>query len=1260
MKKILILILSTVLLIGVFVWTLFYTETGLLLMKKTVNSIGGPFLTIGNVKGKLSGEWSLYDLELDISSVNINVGRVDCRLRPEKLLAGELGFVELSVKETKVIVKDEVEADAPFVLPEVFLPFGFVIENVRIEDLSIVEEDGGEIILIERTGFHLRGESNQIHLSDFYLKGADFDLKLHGDIDFSYDWNLELLGEYRFSGAGFENLSGTFSIDGPLNNPSVQLGLHQPTTIRAVGSVTYLLEDPELKVTVTGSNVDLSSLCRSWPEVNLTTAEIHLSATMNGFQGDILAEGDWDDLKNIRIASSMSSNWDGINFQSLSLTGEFGTLIAEESWIIWADTFRWGGDFFIKNLNPEFFNKDLPGEFDAALSSQGKVVGNGFEASFEILALEGIVHQQQLAVQGTVFLTENKVYTDGLHMKSGELQGSVYIEQGSFSWADTFNWSGDISFDDFDPSVLHPELPGRISGRIAMKGHQVEQRVEGALAIRGLSGKLRGQPLSGEGNIELRDGRLKTKGVTVQHGSSIIQIKGTAGEQVSLDITFSSPDISELVPGAEGALSVNGQLTGTQQDPVLHATLDAGDLTYGEHSIRMLKGDFHGKLSGGGLFSCSLQSEGIAASGIVLNGGNIEISGSIEEHEMLLQMSSGYGEVQMQAEGGYSDKQWSGSLLEVELRPGGYGVWEQTGSASLDAGVDSFKLTDFCLTDNEGQFCLGGNLNMAEEGIYWQIKSSLSGGVLSSLNKLQLLPVVVSGTVNGQVEAEGDSREVLRANIQIDLPEADFEVGEMGQELRHILLDDTRFTGSLADNRFRGEVHASMNGGSVVQISAEIDNLGKFPIAPEQLLLTGDLDLKDVDLDFLAPLTGYLLEPTGKINGSFTLSGTLRQPKASGELSMAEGGVALPDQGIILQNIHLTLSTEENGARLSCEASSGPGRIFASGRVEYAENGLMGDIGIEGKDFMLLSLPEYEIQISPDVRFLFSKEKGELKGRVEIPTARITPEEMTSSITVSNDVIFVNGGGEIKEAVWPFYTILDVQLGEDIRIDGYGLKGRLTGGLNVQDIPGSFLTATGGLDLVDGTFAIFGRSFDIERGRVLFTGGSIDNPGIDVRAQKKVSDEEAKGDGYVVGVDINGLVQNLQFQLFSDPFMEDTEILSHLLVGRSLASSSEEESNVLGEAVAALGLEGGSKIFQSVGSLLPVDDLHLEGSSEKEEMSLVVGKRITKDLYFGYDINMFNQLGVFRVRYGIAHGFSIETQTSTESTGTDILYTFER
>jgi translocation and assembly module TamB len=263
-------------------------------------------------------------------------------------------------------------------------------------------------------------------------------------------------------------------------------------------------------------------------------------------------------------------------------------------------------------------------------------------------------------------------------------------------------------------------------------------------------------------------------------------------------------------------------------------------------------------------------------------------------------------------------------------------------------------------------------------------------------------------------------------------------------------------------------------------------------------------------------------------------------------------------------------------------------------------------------------------------------------------------------VSESPDVVLIDSREQRSVGGLPFSLDLDILLGDGVRIDGYGLSGRLGGSLRVKTAAGDPPTALGELDLIGGTYTIYGRTLDIARGRILFTGGPIDNPGVDVRAQRTFSDEVAKTRGYTVGVDISGFAQDLQFQLFSDPFMDKTEILSQLVVGRSLAFSTAEESGLLVEAAATLGLTGGNELFQGIGSILQLDNMHLEGSSNKENVSLVVGKRLTKDLYIGYDVNMFSQLGRFRVRYDLTNGFAVETSSSSQSTGADLLYSFEK
>ncbi|MGW8193378.1 MAG: translocation/assembly module TamB domain-containing protein, partial [Desulforhopalus sp.] len=348
-------------------------------------------------------------------------------------------------------------------------------------------------------------------------------------------------------------------------------------------------------------------------------------------------------------------------------------------------------------------------------------------------------------------------------------------------------------------------------------------------------------------------------------------------------------------------------------------------------------------------------------------------------------------------------------------------------------------------------------------------------------------------------------------------------------------------------------------------------------------------------------------------------------------------------------------------ATIEGTADSGPGRLLATGSVVYQQGQIEGNVQLRGSDFLLVNLPEYVIRVTPDVSFLFSGEKGIIEGKVEVPYGMITPEEMVDSVTVSEDVVFVDESGQEVEAKgWPFGLDLEVILGDEVRIDGYGLTGRLGGRLKVGTSKDNLLIGRGQLRLIDGVFSLYGRTFDIKRGRVLFNGGPIENPGLDVRAQVEVSDQQTMGSGYTVGVDISGLAENPRFSLFSTPYMNDKEILSLMVFGKSLAGSSEEESNMLQTVASSLGLKGVSDLAKGLGNLLPVDDLHLEGSGQKEDVSLVVGKRIFEDFYVGYDMNMFSQTGQFRIHYDLTRGFSVETRSSSESTGADLFYSFER
>ncbi|THB75152.1 MAG: hypothetical protein D6B25_12500, partial [Desulfobulbaceae bacterium] len=137
-----------------------------------------------------------------------------------------------------------------------------------------------------------------------------------------------------------------------------------------------------------------------------------------------------------------------------------------------------------------------------------------------------------------------------------------------------------------------------------------------------------------------------------------------------------------------------------------------------------------------------------------------------------------------------------------------------------------------------------------------------------------------------------------------------------------------------------------------------------------------------------------------------------------------------------------------------------------------------------------------------------------------------------------------------------------------------------------------------------------------------------------------------------------GTVLDHEVTLFSIPQMTDSEIVTYLLLDKASVAPGES-SGLLGTAVDAVGGSAGNKVLGDISQILPVDDVVLGGDIYNDP-SLVVGKRLTKDLYISYDFSLVDNLGYFKVRYDFGLGFFLETKSSSESNGVDLFYSFER
>lgn len=1241
---------------------IFFTETGIELVRRVVNHVSGPAFFVGRLEGRLLGQWRAYDIRLVTPEVECTVRQLEWAWRLRSLLSGQLQIAEVESSGVDIVIKDAASDTASadqLRLPAVILPFGFVLSRLDITDLRLLDQDHEELLAFNTIVASLAVDSSMLIINDFLVDGEDLGLTLHGSVDMRRDWALDALGTFRVAGYGFHPLKGTFAARGPLETVHLDLGVNTPAAIRVSGDFSDLLNNPQWSATLDSGIVDLEALIIDCPQIILQQVHGDLTGDFLHYRGEVTAEGKWGEMDGLQLVTDIDGYDLGIDFKTLRIDREDGHVVAKGGKISWRHLFSWESDLSVVNFDLSKLGVDVTGKLSSEFSSMGEVLDDGLAASFIIPQLSGIIQQQPVSARGRLVLTENGVQTDGLMVQSSKAEGLVDIHRAELSWEDLLRWSGTLSLQAFDPGFFHSALSGSVNGEIDVEGRQEKNGLQGFVRIGEITGDLHGHELSGGGEVRLSENVISSPGLSLQSGSTQINIKGSAGDLLGLDFSVVSGDIGSVLKAASGDMKLAGTLTGSRSLPSIRAELEGNELRYEDYSLGHIEVTAQGALHTGGTLAVSGRVESMEADGFSVDDGSFDLHGSCTQHSLELQADTSAGSISLQARGGY-DTAWSGHLLGLTLENSEYGTWRQSGEANLAAGRTAVSVSDLCVGEQDDSLCLSGDIEL-EDMNNWKLAFVGKSLPLSWLSRFEYTGPPLTGLVEAKINAAGNRMGVHSGLAQVEAPEVKFPVQMEGLEMVDFTFQESGFTAELIDGRLTANFTTSVDNFGSAGLNVALLDAGNFGTSLLSLPLTGDLHLHDFDIAMLSGFTGYWVEPTGHLDGVLTLGGTVSRPNVTGDISVLGGGLTLPYQGVSLSDIKINLQAGVDGMVVAGQASSGPGKVTAKGRLNFdSEKGIAGDLHLQGKDFLLVELPEYVFRVAPDVHFIFDRESATVAGNVVVPYGSIAPEEFKDAIKASEDVIVVNGNSEEKKNGLPIVLDLGVKLGDDVRIDGYGLSGRLGGSMLIKTTSSDLLTGRGELDLIEGVFTLYGRTLDIERGRILFTGGPIDNPGVDVRAQKKVSDEAAKGQGYTVGVDISGLVQDLQFQLFSDPYMEDTEILSLMIVGHSLANTSSSEGSLLQSAAESLGMSGGSKIFESLGDVLKLDDLHLEGSGKDEDVSLVVGKKITDDLYIGYDVNMFSQLGQFRVRYDLTHGFWVETRSSSESTGADLLYSFER
>ncbi len=1197
--------------------------------------------------GVLAGPLELHGLVVRTAGATLRVERLDFDWMPTALIGGEARILELALAgvDIEVLPGDGAEspaggtAAAPRLPEDLSLPLAIVVERLTVEDVVVRLPDGGEQ-RIERLALRASAGPDGLAIEGLEVSAplANVGGSLHMQSSRPFELEGAIAWRLRLPEPAPETMTGRLEIGGSLERVQARLSVEQPAAARLQLQASLFRESPQWSGAL---QLPVGAL-RSWwgeaPEL-MAGADLQLegSFTHAAVQGVLELEGlptgplraqveargsaDRVTLEHLRIEPGRRPA------SSLTASGEVDLAAAEPRFDVRLD---WN---------------DLAWPLDgtAMVTSESGT-----------LALAGTIDAYDLTGDARMRTPQTGDEPIRLDWRAtGSTEALSGLELGA-DWHEThltaagrIDWVPEgmaqlrLDLAGLDPARLAEPLTGRLGASAELHATWGD-RVTAALDLESLEGELNGDPLSGNARLRYDDGAARIERLALNAGDAHVEMSGSVDQNLALDWRVAVPRLGDLVPAWGGRIDGNGRVTGQPDAPRIALEVDAAEVVTPVAEVAALTINGHVAPLGGGQTTLELGATDVVTEAVTLRSLALRVAGTPEDHRLEAELRSDRGDADFALAGMAVDSGWRGQLLRATLAPAGIDPWRLAEPVELAWHEGAVNLEQGCWRNGGARLCMaasgdagGWRARLDAQAVPLELIASLARHALPQDDP------GFTGTfdLEADLAAEGG---VVTGQARLDLAAGEI-IGVVDEESRTLLAyESARVELRLAPDVIALDGHLPLAGEGAIRLDGRIGR-------DKPRSLDGRLQarIEDLGLLVMVPAIGHV---EGRLLADVELGGTLEQPSAAGSMRLEDGRLGLLPLGIELTDMQADLATGDDALEVVLAARSGEGELTADIRLERVPGGgWRGSGSLSGENFEAADLPEANVVISPELEWRLDGPDVSLSGEVTVPSARIMPRDLSGSVQVSPDTEIVGVEAETEEAP-PLRVTADVTvtLGPDVRIDAFGLESRLAGSIRVHEQPGQLTSANGELRVEEGTYTIYAQKLRIERGRVIYDGGPVANPGLDVRAVRRPGN-------VLVGVNVRGTLREPRVDLFSEPPMEQSQQLSYLIVGLPLGeTSSGQQSSVAAAAAALAGSEQGTRLASRFG----VQEVTVDQDDSGAGASLVLGRYLSPRLYVGYGIGFAEEANSVRMRYTLTDQWSLEARSGMTSAA-DLLYSIE-
>ena len=822
---------------------------------------------------------------------------------------------------------------------------------------------------------------------------------------------------------------------------------------------------------------------------------------------------------------------------------------------------------------------------------------------------------------------------------------------GEVSWKPREAWRLKGPVRGLNLGKLRPDLPGSLDFTVDARGTGFGATQIIDVDVAALSGRLRGAAARGRGSVRYAQDALTFRKVDVAAGGFRFALDGELSPR-RRDLRFQvvATDLGVLAAGARGSLRAEGTLRGTPAAMLVRAAVAGRNLDYQGIRASTLEADIDVDPTGdrNRPARASIVARDIEAYGQAFKALRFSLNGPVGNHSLALDLDGESLALEAHGTGRIEGDRWRQSWDGADVDLPADITLTLSSPLALSLSPGRIEAEPFCMRSRDSRrwgqavtLCAEGGLDPAG----WRAKGKIDGLPLASLLETPSPKASYTGRMDATVDLRGSDKGPPLGTLRVELEDAALRWRRAGAKEDLMALGTGLLTAESTAAGVEGALQlAAGERGSVVGTLQMTHVAGDWRATPLRATLKAD----STALVLLHLYVPEIDRAAGDLSLDLVIGGTLGAPLVNGVARLARGELDFYQVNLALRDLTAEARLIDNGFVLKSSGRAGEGRIAADAELVWRDREPYGELSVKGDDLLVTDVPEARITASPDLQFRVAGRDLSATGVVRIPYARLVPADLTGAVLSSADEVLIGEEPVDPDSSFRVSSNIRLVLGDKVTLDSFGLSGRLAGTLNVITQPDGNSRGSGELGVAEGKYAALGRRLDIERGRLVFTGGALNDPGVDIRATKEFPEVKA-------GVNVRGTLRAPRMTFFAEPSLPQSQIVSLLLAGGTFDSAQGDAASAGRSALIA---QGGAILAQQLGQRIGIEDVGIE-QNLANEASLVLGKYLSPRLYVSYGISLAEAINTLKMRYTINDRWTIKTEAGKEVSA-DIVYTVEK